>query len=133
MSNSNAPAEVRFNRVVLGGWWGAVSVLGVLRWLHGDKLQSSVLMISASLTAALGLALAIDRERAGDDDTEFHLNKGATLFSVIAITTVVACAVLNGAIWWGALEVAALLWILPAVILPLAKASLAKRSAQPAT
>ena len=54
-------AETRFNRLVLGGWWLAVSVLGVLRLMHGDRLEAIVLLISAALTALLGVALSIDR------------------------------------------------------------------------
>jgi hypothetical protein len=49
-------------------------------------------------------------------------------FSLIAISTVVGCAILNGAIWWVGFECAAVVWILPAVILPLIQAWLRKRS-----
>jgi hypothetical protein len=133
MPNPDIRAETRFNRLVLGGWWVAVAVLGMLRIWRGDMLEAIVLLVSASLTAALGVGLSIDRERSGDGDAPIaeamRLQKATMLFSIIAITTVVACAILNGAIWWAALECAALVWILPAVILPLAQAYIRKRSA----
>jgi hypothetical protein len=132
MSIPEIRAETRFNQMVLGGWWGAVAVLGVLRLWRGDVVEAVVLLVSASLTVLLGVALSIDRMRdAGGDapDAEaLRLQKAIMLFSVIAITTVVACAIIKGAIWWAAFECAALVWILPAVILPLAQAYIRRRS-----
>jgi hypothetical protein len=123
MSITENIPETRFTRLVLGAWWIAVGVLGVVRLTQGDVIEALVLMLSASLTAALGLALSIDRARnigEGIDDQAIRLNKGTLFFTVIAITTVVACSLLNGQIWWAALEIAAMIWILPAVVLPLA-------------
>jgi hypothetical protein len=40
---------------------------------------------------------------------------------------VIGCAILNRAMWWGALEVAALIWIVPAAILPQFQAFLRRR------
>jgi hypothetical protein len=125
--------ETRFNRFVLGGWWLAVAVLGGMRLWRGDVQTATVLLVSSTLTALLGVALSIDRERSGGDDAPsaeaYRLQKATMLFSVIAITTVVACAFINGAVWWAALECSALVWILPAVILPLAQAFIRKRMA----
>jgi hypothetical protein len=124
-------AETRFNRMVLGGWWVAVAILGGLRLWRGDFVEAAVLLVSASLTAALGVALSMDRARADADEPDaeaLRLQKATMLFSVIAITTVVACAVINGALWWAAFECAALVWILPAVILPLVQAYIRKRA-----
>lgn len=124
-------AESRFNRTVLGGWWSAVSVLGLLRLWRGDYVVAAVLLASATFTALLGLALSKDRERAdtgeADDAESLRLQKATVLFSVIAITTVVACAVLKGVLWWAAVECAAVVWILPAAILPLFQAYVRKR------
>jgi hypothetical protein len=132
MSTPEIRAETRFNQLVLGGWWAAVAVLGALRLWRGDVIEAIVLLASASLTALLGVALSIDRGRGGADDAPnaeaARLQKSTMLFSVIAIATVIGCAVINGAIWWAALECAALVWILPAVILPLAQAFVARRS-----
>ncbi len=129
---SNARSDVRFYRLVLGGWWFAVSLLGVLRLTQGDRFQAIVLLISGTLAALLGVALSIDRARDGDDQTQeieaMRLHKATTLFSVIAISTVLGCAILNGALWWAAVECAALVWIVPAVIWPLARAYMAKRA-----
>ena len=134
MANPDIRAETRFNRLVLGGWWVAVAVLGMLRIWRGDMIEAIILLVTASLTAALGVGLSIDRERSGDGDAPIaeavRLQKATMLFSIIAITTVVGCAFLNGAIWWAVFECAALVWILPAVILPLAQAFIRKRSAK---
>jgi hypothetical protein len=125
-------AEIRFNRLVLGAWWIAVAALGVLRLWRGDTIEAALLLASASLTALLGVALSIDRARNGDDDAPnaeaAHLQKATMLFSIIAIATVIGCAIINGAIWWIALECAALIWILPAVILPLVQAYVGKHA-----
>ena len=123
-------SEARFNRLVLGGWWLAVAVLGFLRLSRGDLTEAKVLYASATFTMLLGVALTIDRERGRDaPDTEtLRLQKSIMLFSVIAISTVIGCAVLNHAIWWAAVECAAVIWILPAVILPLVQAYIGKRS-----
>jgi hypothetical protein len=134
---SNAQSEVRFYRLVLGGWWLAVSLLGVLRLTQEDRFQAIVLLISGTLTALLGVALSIDRARDGADETgeavSLRLQKATTLFSVIAISTVLGCAILNGALLWAAVECAALIWIVPAVIWPLARSYTAKRAgARPA-
>ena len=124
-------AETRFNRLVLGGWWLAVSVLGVLRLMHGDRLEAVVLLISAALTALLGVALSIDRARdseaAAANAEPIRLQKATALFAVISIATVIGCAVLNGSILSVALECAALVWIVPAAILPLVQAHTARR------
>jgi hypothetical protein len=128
-------AETRFNYLVLGSWWAAVAVLGGLRLWRGDANEAIILLVSASLTALLGVALAVDRanDATGDapDIEALRLQKATMLFSVIAIATVVGCAFLDGAIWWAALECAALLWILPAQILPLAQAYLRRRAGAP--
>jgi len=132
MKNPESRAETRFNYLVLGSWWASVAVLGGLRLWRGDTDEALILLVSASLTALLGVALAIDRANAAasdaPDEEALRLQKATMLFSVIAIATVLGCAFLNGAIWWAALECAALLWILPAQILPLAQAYLRKRS-----
>ena len=132
MTTPEMRAETRFNYVVLGSWWAAVAVLGGLRLWRGDINEALILLVSASLTALLGVALAIDRANSagadGPDEEALRLQKATMLFSVIAIATVVGCAFLNGAIWWAALECAALMWILPAQILPLAQAYLRKRA-----
>jgi hypothetical protein len=131
MNMSNIVSETRFNRLVLGGWWASVAVLGAVRLWQGDKTMGIVLLASSTFTALLGAALSIDRERSGAEDAPsaeaYRLQKATMLFSLIAITTVVACAFINGAFWWAAFECAALLWILPAVILPLAQAFVRKR------
>jgi hypothetical protein len=91
-----------------------------------------VLLISGTLAALLGVALSIDRGRDGDDQTQeaeaLRLQKATTLFSVIAISTVLGCAIIKGAFWWAAVECAALIWIVPAVIWPLARSYMAKRA-----
>jgi len=133
---SNVQSDVRFYRLVLGGWWVAVTLLGVLRLTQGERFQAIVLLISGALAALLGVGLSIDRARAIDDETQeaeaIRLQKATMLFSVIAISTVVGCAILNGSLWWVAVECAALIWIVPAVIWPLARAYMVKRSARPA-
>ncbi|HXQ11852.1 MAG TPA: hypothetical protein VN805_12725 [Caulobacteraceae bacterium] len=133
---SNVQSDARFYRLVLGGWWFAVSLLGVLRLTQGDRFQAIVLLISGTLTLLLGVALSIDRAREGGEQTQeveaLRLQKATTLFSVIAISTVLGCAILNGALWWAAVECAALVWIVPAVIWPLARARMAKHAARPA-
>ena len=123
-------SEARFNRLVLGGWWLAVAILGLLRLSRGDLAEAEVLFLSATFTMLLGVALTIDCERAGDapDAQALRLQKSIMLFSVIAISTVIGCAVLNHVLWWAAVECAAVIWILPAVILPLAQAYIGKRS-----
>jgi len=125
--------ETRFNRSVLGGWWLAVSVLGVLRLLQGDRIEAIVLLISATLAALLGVALSIDRARSSGTEAAnaepLRLQKATALFSVIAIVTAIGCAMLKGAFWWAALECAALVWIVPAAMLPLARAYMLKRAA----
>ena len=132
MSTQDLRAETRFNRTVLGGWWSAVAVIGVLRLWRGDLTVAIVLFVSASLTAALGFALSKDRERAGESDAPdakaLRLQKATVLFSVIAITTVIACAILNRVLWWAAFECAAVVWILLASILPLVQAYIRRRS-----
>jgi hypothetical protein len=124
--------ENRFNRWVLGSWWIAVAVLGGLRLWQGQTMEAILLLASASLVMLLGVALSIDRARGGEDDTSemeaSRLRKATILFSLIAVATVIGCAVLNAAFWWAALECAALIWILPAVILPQIQAYLRKRS-----
>jgi hypothetical protein len=134
MSTSDLRSETRFNQMVLGGWWVAVAVLGGLRLLHGDRMEAILLLASASLTALLGVALSIDRQRHGADEAPhgeaMRLQKATMLFSIIAIATVIGCAVINQAFWWAALECAALVWILPAVIMPLVQAYVAKRSGE---
>jgi hypothetical protein len=133
---SNVQSDVRFYRLVLGGWWLAVSLLGVLRLTQGDRFQAIILLVSGTLAALLGVALSIDRARNRGDETQeaeaIRLQKATMLFSVIAISTVVGCAILNGTLWWAALECAALIWIVPAVIWPLARAYMAKREAHQA-
>jgi hypothetical protein len=130
--NTELRAEARFNRLVLGGWWLAVAVIGGLRLWRGDIYEAIILLSSASLTALLGVALSIDRERGAEIDAPgaeaLRLHKATMLFSVIAISTVIGCAMLNGAIWWAAFECAAVVWILPAVIMPLIQAYVRKRS-----
>lgn len=132
MTTPEMHAETRFNYLVLGSWWAAVAVLGGLRLWRGDRNEAIVLLASSTLTGLLGVALAIDRANGvgGDapDAESLRLQKATMLFSVIAIATVIGCAYLAGAIWWAALECAALLWILPAQILPLAQAYLRKRA-----
>ncbi len=132
MTTPELHAETRFNYLVLGSWWAAVAVLGGLRLWRGDRSEAIILLVSSTLTGLLGVALAIDRANsaAGDapDEEALRLQKATMLFSVIAIATVIGCAFLAGAIWWAALECAALLWILPAQILPLAQAYLRKRA-----
>jgi hypothetical protein len=132
MTNLRIDAETRFYGLVLGSWWLAVSVLSVLRLAHGDRFEGVLLILSASLTALLGVALWIDRARdvsAGAAKTEVvRLQSATALFSVIAISTVIGCAVIKGALWWAAVECAALVWIVPAVIFPLAQAYMAKRA-----
>jgi hypothetical protein len=132
MPSPELRAEARFNRLVLGGWWLAVAVIGLLRLLRGDLAVTGVLFASATFTVLLGVALSIDRERGGVDDAPdaeaLRLQKAIMLFSVIAISTVVGCAVINHAIWWAAVECAAVIWILPAVILPLVQAYIGRRS-----
>ena len=131
MGSQTVLAETRFNRFVLGGWWLAVAVLSGLRLLHGDVEMATVLLVSSTRTALLGVALSIDRDRDRADEASngeaYRLQKAIMLFSLIAITTVIACAFINGVMWWAALECAALVWILPAVILPLAQAYIRRR------
>jgi hypothetical protein len=125
-------AENRFNRWVLGSWWIAVALLGGLRLWQGQAMEAIVLLASASLVMLLGVALSIDRARSGEGDTSdleaARLRKATILFSLIAVATVIGCAAINAAFWWAALECAALIWILPAVILPQIQAYLRKRS-----
>ena len=40
MPNPDIRAETRFNRLVLGGWWVAVAVLGMLRIWRGDMIEA---------------------------------------------------------------------------------------------
>jgi hypothetical protein len=132
---TNKKSDARFYRLVLGSWWLAVSLLGLLRLTQGDRFQAIVLLLSGTLTALLGVALSIDRSRrtAADDESDegLRLQKATTLFSVIAIATVVGCAILNGAFDWAIVECAALAWIVPAAILPLVKAHMRKRASAP--
>ena len=48
------------------------------------------------------------------------------------MATVIGCAFTKGALFWGVMEIASLLWILPALILPLAKSFLQRRTAMKA-
>ena len=132
MSMPDVRAETRFNRLVIGGWWGAVAVIGGVRTWRGDLREAIILLASASFTALLGVALSIDRERAGADDAPdaeaLRLHRATMLFSIIVIATVIAVAVIDGAIWWAAVECAAVVWILPAVILPQIQARVSRRS-----
>jgi hypothetical protein len=132
MTAPNVQAEIRFYRLVLGGWWIAVSLLGALRFTQGERFQGLVLLLSGALTALLGVALSIDRAHGDGDPTQdneaVRLQKATTLFSVIAISTVVGCAIISGALWWAAVECAALIWIVPAVIWPLARAYMLRRA-----
>jgi hypothetical protein len=136
MTAPNVQSEIRFYRLVLGGWWLAVSLLGVLRLTEGGRFQAIILLLSGTLTALLGVGLSIDRARDGGEESDggeaMRLQKATTLFSVIAISTVVGCAILSGSLWWAAVECAALIWIVPAVIWPLAHAYMDKRAKAPA-
>lgn len=130
MPTAEIQAESRFNRLVLGSWWVAVTALGLLRLWEGDATQAILLLVSATLTALLGVGLSIDRERSPSLEANaqaLRLQKAAMLFSVIAISTVVACAAINHVMWWAAFECAALIWIFPAVILPLVQAFVRRR------
>jgi hypothetical protein len=93
-----------------------------------------VLFVSSTLTALLGVALSVDRGRHagaeaadGQSAETYRLQKATLLFSLIAVTTVVACAIMSGAMWWAAMECSALLWVLPAVVSPLAQAYMRKQ------
>ena len=74
--------------------------------------------------------MSIDRQRSVDPVASegARLQKSTALFSLIAITTVIACAILNRAYLWAVIECAALIWIFPAVIAPLVKAWWRKHS-----
>src|ERR1700743_150838 len=109
MASAERRAEARLNRLVLGSWWVAVTGLGALRMWDGEKMEAMLLLISATMTALLGVALSIDAERDPDrapDAQALRLQKAAMLFSVIAISTVVACASINHVMWWAAFECA---------------------------
>ena len=138
MPADNLQAETRFNRMVLGSWWITVAALGALRMWQGETFEAILLLASASFTALLGVGLSIDRQRSTDREASegARLQKSAALFSLIAITTVVACAIVNRAYLWAVIECMALVWIFPAVIAPQVMAWWRKRShsagAQPA-